>query len=404
MKTWVTYLAALVLGCATAFAFSSSLTLMNVMSYISTGILELYVLVFLFTTFLTLTSGTATLKKEKRFGKTLGKTILWSIISTAVLALSAVSILSLYQQSHPVTTTTGMEVQGAMSTYAHAFSPFYILFVVEKILLFLIIVSWVFGFSITPKKDKLKPSYDAFSSMSEACYKIQKVLAGLGCFVVYTSSTSLFMKIIQDGTIITSFKSFGVLALGLVAVIFVILPLLFYVFTLFRKNPYKVIFKSFSAVAMGFATSNIYATTLVNESVSEVSLKTKRETSSSVMPLNILLTRGGSAFISTIATISLLWAIGAPVGKEVLLLVALLSFAFSFLSSLAPGMEVVLISYAIFRFLKVDGSLASTIIAFLPLVNGFAVMLDTILSALCVSICEKKEKKNVEEGENEQQE
>ena len=170
-------------------------------------------------------------------------------------------------------------------------------------------------------------------------------------------------------------------------VVLVILPLLFAFFTGFKKNPYGVIGRGLSGLITAFVSGNMFASSLIGESLSRSNLGIQKRISSTVTPLSIVITRGGTAFVSTVTVITLLKTLGAEISMVALILLTLAIAGASFLSSLFSGIEVAAISVIALKMLNINiyGAEAA-IVSLIPFINGCALLIDMTLSLMANAI------------------
>ena len=81
----------------------------------------------------------------------------------------------------------------------------------------------------------------------------------------------MFVDIYQEKTLFAA-PEYAVLIMVTLAVsVLVALPLLFGIFTKFKKNPYRVLYRSLASVLTAFASGNIIPTVPMNESIARTS-------------------------------------------------------------------------------------------------------------------------------------
>ena len=117
MKTWITYIAAVLMGLATALLFGDIPGAADILSGISSFLVNLGVFIAVPVVVLTLPSAVASLGKDRKGGKTASSVIIWSVTTAIILPLAAVVIFSFFPVSFPVTSTAGSH-PGRLSAYA----------------------------------------------------------------------------------------------------------------------------------------------------------------------------------------------------------------------------------------------------------------------------------------------
>ena len=367
METWLTYLAAFLMAGATAYTFSA--------------------LLFLGVSFLTIASGTASLRKNRLGGRTVRITIFWAVVTTVILSILGVILANGLPQIFPVSSSAGGNYTEVLSSFTSSTDALDSGSIIGKFFLPLVFAAFILGAALTPSSDVIRPAYTVMNSFSEAVYRIQRTAAYFGAFYVYVAGTAFFLNIWQEKTAFVSPKPFVALALSVLLVIMVVLPLLYAIFTGFRKNPYGVVGRGLAGLLTAFLSSNIYASSLMGESLSRSNMGIQKRISSTATPLSILIARGGTAFVSTLTTVTLLKTLGAEISTFALVILALTISGLSLVSSFFPGVEIAVVSVFAIRFLNINvyGAEAA-IVALLPILNGFAIMIDVLISFMASAI------------------
>ncbi|MGN1164683.1 MAG: cation:dicarboxylate symporter family transporter [Candidatus Ornithospirochaeta sp.] len=387
METWLTYMAALLMSGATAYTFSSSSSLLKMMNSITAYLTGAAALVFLVVSFLTIASGVASLRKNKLGGKVAGTTVLWAVVTTLVLSFLGAILAQYVPQVFPVSASAGSEYSSSILEFSSVTDPLSSGSVLGKCFIPTVLAALVMGCALTPTSDVIRPAYTVMNSFSEAMYRIQRTAAYFGSFYVYCAGTTFFLSIWQEKTAFAAPDSFVALLVATLAVVFVVLPLLFAIFTGFKKNPYGVIGRGLAGMITGFLSSNIYASSLVGESITRSNLGIQKRISSTSTPFSILIGRGGTAFVSTLLVVTLLKTLGAEISTGALVVIALTIALSSFTSSLFAGIEVASVSVIALKTMGINvyGAEAA-IISLLPIVNGVAVMIDVLIAFMASSI------------------
>ena len=372
---------------ATAYTFSSSTPLLKMMSAATSFLTGVAALLFLVVSFVTIASGTASLRKNRLGGRTVRITIFWAVVTTLILSLLGVILANGIPQIFPVSSSAGGNYTEVLSSFTSSIDALDAGSIIGKFFLPLVFAAFILGAALTPSSDVIRPAYTVMNSFSEAIYRIQRTAAYFGAFYVYVAGTAFFLNIWQEKTAFVSPKPFVALALSVLLVIMVVLPLLYAIFTGFRKNPYGVVGRGLAGLLTAFLSSNIYASSLMGESLSRSNMGIQKRISSTATPLSILIARGGTAFVSTLTTVTLLKTLGAEISTFALVILALTISGLSLVSSFFPGVEIAVVSVFAIRFLNINvyGAEAA-IVALLPILNGFAVMIDVLISFMASAI------------------
>ena len=372
---------------ATAYTFSSSTPLLKMMSAATSFLTGVAALLFLVVSFVTIASGTASLRKNRLGGRTVRITIFWAVVTTLILSILGVILANGIPQIFPVSSSAGGNYTEVLSSFTSSIDALDAGSIIGKFFLPLVFAAFILGAALTPSSDVIRPAYTVMNSFSEAVYRIQRTAAYFGAFYVYVAGTAFFLNIWQEKTAFVSPKPFVALALSVLLVIMVVLPLLYAIFTGFRKNPYGVVGRGLAGLLTAFLSSNIYASSLMGESLSRSNMGIQKRISSTATPLSILIARGGTAFVSTLTTVTLLKTLGAEISTFALVILALTISGLSLVSSFFPGVEIAVVSVFAIRFLNINvyGAEAA-IVALLPILNGFAIMIDVLISFMASAI------------------
>lgn len=372
---------------ATAYTFSSSTPLLKMMSAATSFLTGVAALLFLVVSFVTIASGTASLRKNRLGGRTVRITIFWAVVTTLILSMLGVILANGIPQIFPVSSSAGGNYTEVLSSFTSSIDALDSGSIIGKFFLPLVFAAFILGAALTPSSDVIRPAYTVMNSFSEAVYRIQRTAAYFGAFYVYVAGTAFFLNIWQEKTAFVSPEPFVALALSVLLVIMVVLPLLYAIFTGFRKNPYGVVGRGLAGLLTAFLSSNIYASSLMGESLSRSNMGIQKRISSTATPLSILIARGGTAFVSTLTTVTLLKTLGAEISTFALVILALTISGLSLVSSFFPGVEIAVVSVFAIRFLNINvyGAEAA-IVALLPILNGFAIMIDVLISFMASAI------------------
>ncbi len=373
MKTWLTYLAAVLMAGATAFAFPSSTVFLSLMQCITAVLTNVVVFLFIPVSFITLTSAVASLKKDKIGGKTLGINILWAVVTSLILALLAVGLFSLLPLSFPLTSTTGGDTESLFLSYTESLDALGTNCLISSLFLPLVLFAFVCGSALKPSSDIIKPAYTVMNSLSEVMFRIEKIFTYFGALYVYVAASSFFVDMWQDKSLFSDSSFFLTLLISS-----------------------TVIIRSLSSILFGFFSSNIYASALQNEAVERTNMGVQKRIVNASNPLCIFITRGGTAFVSTLTVLSLLYSLNAEINFKTAAIIALTTVILSTLSFLSAGSEVALLTIVLFKAcnITVYGAEAA-VFASLPFLNGIATMIDIALMSAVSNIVARKTRTDI---------
>lgn len=396
MKTWITYLTALLMGLATALLLGDSPAVAPVLSFLSELSIDIGIIIFLPMLFITFASGTASLRKDHLTGKAALNTILWSIATTVILPIIAAILIKIFPMPFPISSTAGMEplsagfplaVLSGSASAALSGTFFYVLASSTSFLLPVIILAWIFGLSLKPSADVIKPAYVTMNSFSEAFYRIARTYTVFGYVLIFCTSAQFFAKLYQEKTVLVAPSFTWEFAIITFALAMVILPLIYLLFTRGKKNPYKNIIFSHAPLLAGLTSGSVVFAAPMVESVARHNIGIQKRVSSTAVPALLIIGKGGSAAIATLSVIALIHtATGAVPAFGICLLVALLSALISYVSSTAAGFESIFIAICVLRMAGINlygGEM--TLLGVLPLLSGLGAVLDTEIALLGAS-------------------
>ncbi|AEV29687.1 Na+/H+ dicarboxylate symporter [Sphaerochaeta pleomorpha str. Grapes] len=397
MKTWITYLAATALGLAATLLFGDMETFRQAMYTITALFVQVGGFVLIPLVFFGFSSGIASLRKDAKGAVFARTSILWSIISTLLLAICGALAFRLFPVSFPASSTAGTDPSVIKTVASQSIStlfnsmlpvnPFYSLSSAESFLLPVLVIACIFGYFLKPNVEVIRPAYVTMNSLSETMFRLARSYAMIGHFFIFFASSYWFSRLQAEGTIFVSAKFLLLLMIATVIVVLGILPLLFSLLTKFKVNPYRLIYRMLSPAIAALFTGSIFFTSPMTISLSRHNLGCQKRVSATAVPLYTLIGRGGSAMVATASISSLLYAaLGTiPTGK-VLLFVALCCAGVSYASSLYLGYEVFFIAIIALKWLKIDLYGAEmTLIGIMPLLNGIGVLIDSFVAALGTS-------------------
>lgn len=390
MKTWITYLASVLMGFASCLIFGDLTIATEIYSSITTFLVNLGIFLFIPLTIITFASGIASLRKDKLGAKTTIVSIVWAVISTVVLSLIASIVFYFIPVKFPVSSSAGSDAAIFETIFNNALShaitglypsnPFLTLATTSYYIIPMLIISWILGISLKPNADIIRPAYTVMNSFSEVMYRIVRTISTYGFILVYAGSSYLFLALYQEKTILVSPEFVKLFLAASLITLLVVIPLLFAIFTGFKRNPYWVLGRSFSSIVTGLFTGNILASSLVGEGVSRQNLGVQKRIVSTSTPLFILVGRGGTALISTLSVLALLKAVGAEMSLTSTILIALALSLTSLLSSIASGYELIIVIYGALKLMNISlYGAEATLIALLPLLSGIAIAIDVTI-------------------------
>lgn len=419
MKTWLTYLAAAAMGIAFELTFGKSASFLWSVNLLSEIVLYLGIFIVFPLAFFSMSAGTASLSRKKGRGSfVIISSILWAALSTIVLSFFATLLFRLFPTVFPTTSTVPENAEQAAALYESlsAASPgslasanplslnaFFNFVKTGECLLPILFIALIFGFAVRPTSEIIRPAYITLNSISEAMFRLAKKVSGLLWIGIFFLSGVWLDKLWADGTILVSWKFITLLVFSIFLVLFGLIPLLYALCTGFSRNPYRQILRLFSSgVAAFFSTNYLFSQSALYTDC-RINLGIQKSVVSTTLPIHSVLTKGGTALVSTLCTCALIFgATGTMPTAAQMVSISFICTLVSFICCMHAGYEVLFATVVAFRLLKIDlaGS-ELAVLGLLPLLNGIAMFFDVILSGLGTSFtaCHLKADCHVRSGD-----
>jgi Na+/H+-dicarboxylate symporter len=394
MKTWLTYLAAVALALAATLLMGQNATFSTITTDVMVFFEQIGMCILFLLVACSFTSGIASIRKDDKLKKVIGTTILWALVSTIVTSFVGVAVFKFLPTKFPVTSSTGSDASFIASypidtsTLGSMFSnPMSLL--TFSFLPAIMLVCFIVGYFMKPNVEVIRPAYVVMNSFSELMFRLSRAFTLISYFFVFFAASSFFSTLWQEGSIFVAGRFLVMLVASCLVAILGILPLLFAIFTRFKTNPYQIIYRNVASLAVGLFTGDIILSVVLNEPMSRHNLGCQKRIGATTIPTFALIGRGGSAMLSTLCCLSLIYAVDAASATPlVMVLVALACALTSFCSSLHLGYEVFLVTVLSFRLLGINlYGVEVSLISLLPLLNGMGVMVDNLIASMgCVYV------------------
>ena len=403
MKTWLTYLAAAAMGLAFELAFHGSGFYLSFITFMADVMLKLGIFMVFPLAFFTMTSGTASLTRKRGHNSYVWlSTILWATFTTAVLSIAAGLLFRVFPAELPSTSTSTANAQkaselssaiiGSTVTRLAAANPLSVNSFLNFIkssdcLLPIILIALIFGYAIRPTSEVIRPAYITLNSISEVMFRLAKIIARFLWIGIFFISGVWFHNLWTDATVFYSWRFVVLCCIIGFGMLFVIIPLVYGIMTGFRRNPYRQIARLLSSGVAAFFSVNYLFSMNTLYTDCRINLGIQKSVVSSALPLHSILTKGGSALVSSMCTCSIVFAATgvAPTALQTVTIALACTLA-SFICSIHAGYEVLFITTYALGLLNINaGGAQFAIIALLPMLNGMALLLDVMLAGLGTS-------------------
>lgn len=389
MKTWITYPAAIIFGLAATLLLKDWQPYTDFLNAIVPFAHQLGLFVLFPIVFTLFTAATASLRRYKDTIIVFSSAVFWGLITALLLsflgmglAIASPFVLDLpHGTSQPEVSFFQFSTLSNFFITTNAFNQFTI---TSISLLPILIIAMVFGISLRPDREAIRPAYVVVNSFAEAMMRLARIFSVFGAALLLVISAKWFMDspglLVSKGNIL-----FGVALLATVVIaIFLFLPLLFGVATLFKGgNPYKILFGTMGALlASGFSGSLLFGTTPLI-ALTQHNCGVRKRVSGISIPLLTILGRGGSAMVASFTIITLIESMGNPLTLQSMVAIALFSALFSFGASFSPGLEVIFIMVLVMGGIQGEGNsiLSSGIVVLLPCLQMAALITDSAINA-----------------------
>lgn len=403
MKTWLTYLAAAAMGIAFELTLKNSAYFIWGMNFLSEVVLKLGMFIVFPLAFFSMSAGTASLSRRNGSGTFVFlSSILWAALSTIVLSFCATLIFSAFPAAFPVTSTVPENAQQAAALYdsltssslsgiysanplsVNAFANF---IKSGDCLLPIVFLALIFGYAARPTSEIVRPAYITLNSISEVMFRLAKKVSQLLWVGVFFLSGTWVYRIVTDGTVFISWKFTVLLGTTCILLLFVLIPLLYALCTGFRRNPYRQILRLLSSAVAAFVSGNYLFSQSTLYTDCRINLGIQKNVVSTALPLHSILTKGGTALVSSLCTCAFISATTGAIPSIIqMVTIAFACTLVSFVCCLHAGYEVLFGTAFALRLLNIDISGAEfAIIGLLPLLNGIALLFDVLLSGLGTS-------------------
>ncbi|MFA7108822.1 MAG: cation:dicarboxylase symporter family transporter [Sphaerochaetaceae bacterium] len=387
MKTWHFNLISAFLGLllATLIGASSSY---NLVINTSIDVLKLIVYFLFFPMiFFTLTAAIASLKKDKGITTPVfGWSFLWNFITAIILCLGAAFAFYLFRPEGFKTFSKST----AMVSYL-SINTFQIVYALPIIIILAIFI----GRASNPDESYFYPAYAVLNSFSEVFFRVSKTLCRYAWFAIFFFSGFFFKQYFSNGMFSTYLNLTLFILMLTLFVNFLILPLIVWCFSGFKKNPFIPVVRLLGPSLSAFFSNDplfyypqLYFTARNNLGVQ------KRIVGAS-LPLSLFISKGGTAMISTLFC-ALVASQSTTLSWPSLSILAFYCSMLSFVSGAHFKTEMLFICITALNFanIKLDQQTQLQLLYSLPLVSGFGYFLDAQIAGLAAYISGIRTKSN----------
>jgi Na+/H+-dicarboxylate symporter len=371
MKNWLTYLISSALGIFFYFMFHSQSWYSPVVLTAVNWLQAFCYFGFIVVMGLSLSAAVSSFFGHRDIGsRVLLTNLLWGLVSGFVLcAVSGALFLVL-----PRTAADTAQASASAIVFPNRF---FIVFVAALII----------GFALRPTSKIFKEAYGLSNSLSEAAFRFCKDFSRFWW-------VALFFFAANSAAEIQNY-SFTVLVPSLViagASVLVVLPLLFCIFTGFKVNPYRKMFRLLPPALSSLFGQSFESAFIPLYCSERNNLGIQKRIAAVSIPVSRIAGRGGSAAFATYAICLGLAGSGESVGLRTILLVAAACTCASFVACAVPGSAILAVCAVAFQILGKN----PTAVVLLPLLIPLSAMTDVLIAGLCSVVIGKNYKADCE--------
>jgi len=358
MKNWLTYLISSALGILFYFMFHAEAWYLSVVLNAVKWLEVFCYFGFVVVMGLSFSAAVASFLGHRDIGsKVLLTNILWGLVTCFVLcAVSGALFLVLPQ----------VQFESVQAATADIVLPnrFVVVFIAALLV----------GFAFRPTSKVFKEAYSLSNSLSEAAFRFCKDFSrfwwiALFFFAAYSAQE---LQNYSFADLVPSLVIAGVSVL-------VVLPLLFAVFTGFKVNPYRKMFRLLPPALSALFGQTFDAAFIPLYSSERNNLGIQKRVAAVTIPVSRIAGRGGSAAFATYAICFAISGSGQPINLTTVILVALACTCASFVAFAVPGSAFPVVCAVAFQLLGKNPAA----VALLPLLLPLSAMTDVLIAGLC---------------------
>ena len=403
MKIWIKIFVGSILGVMLGLFLPGTEKAMELFSFLNRLFIQVGRYVVFPLVFFALAVGTYELKREKKIFRVYGRTILYLLLSTALLIIvGMVTVLVFSPERIPIIVEqeASIELPGFKETLLGLFPQnlFQALVGPGSIMLPVVFLAFLLGVNLTFDLRITGPVVQLADSLNRIFYHINTLLCELFGFAMIVISAYFVMTVRRHD--LALFKQILIIiGIDSALVVFAIYPALLYFFG-GRQNPYKWLYAVIAPALTAFFSGDNYLSVVMLARHGKENLGVPRRVGSAVYSLFAVFGRTGTALV---AGATFLLVLKSYSSLEVTFVQVLWTLLFTLLISLTLGTVPGLGSYvalstlcAIFGRGLQEGYLILRPIA--PLLISFGVLLDVLSSAFVSLLVARHEQIGEEVG------
>lgn len=396
MKIWLKLLLGIAAGILAGIFFPDKWSNIIIIEQLSTVAINLGRYILFPLVFFSVATGIHTLIHKKRVLGVINRTVLYMIITSALLSLfGTISVLLLSPERIPVfiQESSRMKLPGFHETILSIFPRnfFEVIFQNGNQILPIFVMAVLIGFNMNFDKVITRSAIQLFESLSGIFHHINSFIIELSGFFMVPMAWFITEQIINTPETALFKQMLFAIAADILIIIFIIYPIIIY-FAVGKKNPYKWIYAALSPALAALASGDsLFCLGLQLKNSSE-NMGSKKEAGAVSLPLLAVFGKAGTAMITGIAFIVILKSYSS-LGLTLSGIIWVSTFAFlsSFIVGPFPGTGVfvaVSLLCSIYGHGIEEGYLILKPV--LPILFSVSVMMDTMTNSLISMIVSRK--------------
>ncbi|MDA3809490.1 MAG: cation:dicarboxylase symporter family transporter [Spirochaetaceae bacterium] len=348
--------------------------------------------------FFSLAIAVCKLKREKKLLKTLFFSVIYIIGTTTLLVIIGVIITLIISPTRIpliVETQTIFNLSDQVNTLMMIFpqNMFNVLTSNSNILLPLYFLSFLLGSLFYKDREISEPAFNLFDSLSRILYELNKIITNIIPLLLAGMAYNLISSL-KVQTDLSMFKDlFVILIISSIVILFIVYPLILFISDK-KKNPYKTLYALTGTLLTGLISGDSFFSLSMLTRESKENLKLSRKIGALTQPLSAMFGKAGTAMVTSISFLTILKSYSS---LEITLYQIFWVILFSILISFTLASIPALGAYTALYMLSTMYSQTHTghtdsyllIKPIVPILIGFAVLIDVATSALVAILVSK---------------
>ncbi len=391
MRFRLMYLFSFILSAAAMWFFRDYEWAMLLISGMSGILINLGIVLSLCFIALTVMGSGASLRRTRKLGLTIGKTFGWMLIA-AILALALAFAAGMFfigesdfSIGYAAASLVSEPALASVDSYMGLTSVIGTHQLIYCGVLFVFILSLLFSYYLNPTLRVIQPAYALANSVNEVGFRFFYTVCNVYIVFLFVIAGAFFSQVFNPESVLMSVALSStdlMIKMGIVcaAMCLILFPLLFMMFTKFKRNPFPVIWSAFITSLVSVFSGNLLFSIPVMEEIHRHQNNSLKRTTVVSGNFMYLFSRVGSASIAYLAITSLANLSGISASTILTQLIVLgMCFGLSLLAGMFPGFEylfIIVMIRVIMPELVSDNSIALAV-AYVPVLSLLGLFIDT---------------------------